>query len=117
MSLLLAASFLGCAKSEKLNEEEIEYVKLSVALGKVRAFANDSAHHHRLRDSVLTAYQTTLNAYTAKTESLTETPDRTATIFRAIADSLGIRKLLSAEKGTDDHAVIKRSNGVVLIDH
>lgn len=89
---VLAASLLqGCAKSENLNDEEIEYVKLSAALGKIKAFANDSAHHHRLRDSVLTAYNTTLGAYTAKTESLTETPERTSIIFRAIADSLGIR--------------------------
>ncbi len=89
--LVLAASLLGCAKSEKLNDEELEYINLSVALGKVKAFSIDSAHHHRLRDSVLTAYNSTLNAYTAKTESLTETPERTSIIFRAIADSLGIR--------------------------
>jgi hypothetical protein len=57
----------------------------------VKAATTDSASHVRSRDSILRSYNTTLEAYTAKTESMTDKPDRTSLIFRAIGDSLGIR--------------------------
>jgi hypothetical protein len=82
---------LGCAKSEKLDDEELEYVHLTVALSKAKALAEDSSDHARLRDSILRAYGTTKDAYTVRTESMTENPERTAIIFRAIGDSLRIR--------------------------
>jgi hypothetical protein len=89
--LLAMACCIGCAKSEKLDDEEQEYVHLTVALAKAKAQASDSLQYHRLRDSIFGAFQTTKSAYTAKTESLTEKTERTSIIFRAIGDSLKIR--------------------------
>ena len=90
--MLLALAFvIGCAKSEKLDDEEQEYVHLTVALAKIKAKAADSSEYQHLRDSIFRAFQTTKSAYTAKTESLTEKTERTSIIFRAIGDSLKIR--------------------------
>jgi hypothetical protein len=92
LCILLALFFsLGCSKSELLDDDELEYVHLTVALAKAKAVAKDSAQHRHLRDSLFNAFGTTKAAYTAKTESFTEEPERTAIIFRAIGDSLKIR--------------------------
>lgn len=90
-SLIGLALLIGCAKSENLDDSELEYVRLSVALGKIKASANDSADHARLRDSVFKAFGTNREDYTKRTESFSDKADRAAIVFRAIGDSLGIR--------------------------
>ena len=83
--------FIGCGggkTDEKLTEEEVSYIDLTLALAKAKAIARDSIHHHHLRDSLFRAYQTTKDAYTARTEAYADKPERTSIIFRAIGDSL-----------------------------
>ena len=91
---LLLLSFAVCScggESEQLNDDELEFVNISVTLGKIKATARDSAEHTRLRDSIYRAFSTTHEAFQARTEAMTDRPERTAIIFRAIGDSLEIR--------------------------
>ncbi len=85
---LISMIAFGCSKSEQLDSDEQQYVKLSLALLKARAKASDSASVRRVLDSVYTALKSDSASYRRRTEAFAGSPDRAQLVFRAINDSL-----------------------------
>ena len=82
---------LGCAKSEKLDETEMQYVKMTLAIANARAASHDSLELTRKLDSVYKKFATSKELYTKQTTGFAQVPDRAQIIFRAISDSLNIK--------------------------
>lgn len=90
-ALIISFVLFSCGDSENLDDDELEYVNIAVALGRIKASAKDSTDHARLRDSIYRVFNMTNDAFAARTEAMTDHPQRTSLIFRAIGDSLGVR--------------------------
>lgn len=88
IGLLACATLCACGKSELLNAEEQNYVKLSIALVTARVHASDTIVVRRELDSVYRAFKTDSGAYHKATEAFEKVPSRAEIVFRAISDSL-----------------------------
>ena len=87
----LIGLLLGCAKSEKLDNDELLYVKTTVALTNARIASHDSLQLNHKLDSVYKKFGTSKENYTKQTTSFSQEPDRAQIVFRAIADSLNVK--------------------------
>ncbi len=90
-SLLVIGLFFGCAKSEKLDDDEMRYVKISQALTKARIASHDSLQLSAKLDSVYKKFETSEAEYKKQTSAFVKQPDRAGIIFRAIADSMNVK--------------------------
>lgn len=82
---------IGCAKSEKLDGDEMNYVRLTVALTNARVASHDSLQLVSKLDSVYKKFGSSKEVYKTKTADFAKEPDRTGIVFRAIADSLNMK--------------------------
>ncbi|MEP7235914.1 MAG: hypothetical protein ABI778_11525 [Ignavibacteriota bacterium] len=89
--LLLFVLLSGCAKSEKLNDQELNYVKLNLAMMKARTASSDSVALGIKLDSVYKKFGTSEAEYKIRTTGFEKEPDRANIIFRAIADSMNVK--------------------------
>ena len=89
--VVLLSLFLVCAKSEKLDENEMQYVFTTVSLTKARIASHDSVTLLKKLDSVFSIYGTTKESYMRQTTEFVNLPNRAGIIFRAIADSLNVK--------------------------
>jgi len=83
--------FVGCAPSENLNDDEMQYVRTTLAITKARIASHDSVQLVTKLDSVYKKFGTNKEGYQKKTVDFAKIPDRAGIIFRAIADSLNIK--------------------------
>jgi hypothetical protein len=90
LSLALFSLF-GCAKSEKLDDEEINYVQITMALTKARISSHDSLQLVWRLDSVYKKFGTTKDGYKKRTTDFSEDPQRAQIIFKAIGDSMNLK--------------------------
>jgi hypothetical protein len=81
----------GCAKSEKLDDNEMQYVKNTIMIAKVRTVAHDSVQLATKLDSIYKKLGLTKESYLKQTTDFAKEPDRAAIVFRAIADSLNVK--------------------------
>ena len=89
--IVLAGLLLGCAKSEKLDDDELQFVKTTLALTKARIASHDSIQLGTKLDSVYKKFGITEEAYKKQTTALAKVPDRAGIIFHAIADSMNVK--------------------------
>jgi hypothetical protein len=89
--IFLIGSETGCAKSEKLDDNEMQYVKTTIAITKARIASHDSLQLAGKLDSVYKKFSTTKENYSKQTSDFSKEPDRAGIVFRAIADSLNVK--------------------------
>ena len=89
--VILSGLLLGCAKSEKLDEGEMNYVRTSLALTKARIASHDSVQLSTKLDSVYQKFGMSEDGYKKQTAAFAKVPDRAGIIFRAIADSMNVK--------------------------
>ena len=89
--LCLAIFLCCCAKSEKLDEEELHYVTTTIAITQARIASQDSIQFTVKLDSVYKKFGTSKDNYIKETTNFAQQPDRAGIVFRAIADSLNIK--------------------------
>jgi hypothetical protein len=89
--LIIAGLFFGCAKSEKLDDDEMQYVKVSLSLTKARIASHDSLQLITKLDSVYKKFGTSEAEFKKQTIAFAKEPDRAGIIFRAIADSMNVK--------------------------
>jgi len=82
---------IACSKSEKLDTEEMQYVKTTIAITNARIASKDSIEFTRKIDSVYKKFGTSKDDYIKTTTNFSQQPDRAGIVFRAIADSLNIK--------------------------
>jgi len=87
----LISPIMGCAKSEKLDDDEMHYVQTTIALTRARVASHDSVQLTSKLDSVYKKFGTSKDDYTQRTTDFAQKPDRAGIIFRAIADSLNVK--------------------------
>ncbi|HYM19998.1 MAG TPA: hypothetical protein VEW28_03230 [Candidatus Kapabacteria bacterium] len=87
-SLLIQLLFTGCSKSEKLTDDEQQYVALSIGLMKARYTTTDSLTLHFRLDSVFRVFHSDTAGFRKQTEQFVNAPGRSELVFRAINDSL-----------------------------
>ena len=83
--------FAGCARSEKLDDNEMHYVKTTLAITNARIASHDSVQLVAKLDSVYKKFGMTKDGYTKQTVDMAKEPDRAEILFRAIADSLNVK--------------------------
>ena len=83
--------FIGCARSEKLDDDEMLYVKTTIAITHARVASHDSIQLVAKLNSTYSKFGTSKEGYTKQTIGLSSDPERSGIIFRAIADSLNIK--------------------------
>jgi hypothetical protein len=91
ISIISLIGLIGCAKSEKLDEDELRYVKTTIAITNARVASRDSAQFTAKLDSVYKKLGTTKDDYIKETTNFAQQPDRAGIVFRAIADSLNVK--------------------------
>ncbi|MDP4235969.1 MAG: hypothetical protein Q8919_05935 [Bacteroidota bacterium] len=89
--VLFSIVLFGCARSEKLDSDEMNYVQMTLALTRARVAAHDTIRLRSNLDSVFKKYGTSKTDYTNRTMELGKDAGRAAIIFRAIADSLNVK--------------------------
>ena len=82
---------LGCARSEKLDEDEMHYVLTTMALTKVRVDSRDTVQLIVRLDSVYKAFGTSKEAYKKRTADFSNDPGRAQIIFKTIGDSMNLK--------------------------
>ena len=82
---------IGCAKSEKLDDNEMNYVRLTVALTNTRVASHDSVTLLTKFDSVYKKFSISKEGYKTKTTEFAKVPERARIVFQAIADSLNLK--------------------------
>ena len=82
---------IGCARSEKLSDDEMQYVKTTIALTNARIASRDSLQLEKKFDSVYRKFGTSKEKYITQTTDFSKTPDRAGIVFHAIADSLNVK--------------------------
>lgn len=87
----LLSLFIACKKSEVLDDEEMNYVRTTISLSKMRGEAKDSAALGHAQDSIYRLYKISGADYKKKTILYADDPERAAIVFRAITDSIGVR--------------------------
>ncbi len=88
---LAILSLLSCAKSEKLDDDEMKYVQTSMALTKARVDSHDTIELVRKLDSVYKVFGTSKESYKKRTTDFSNDPGRAQIIFKAIADSMNLK--------------------------
>ncbi len=88
---LAALTFLSCARSEKLDDDELQYVQTTMALTKARIDSHDTIKLVRKLDSVFKAFGTSKEAYKKRTADFSTDPGRAQIIFKAIGDSMNLK--------------------------
>jgi hypothetical protein len=83
--------FFGCARSEKLDDDEMHYVQTTLALTKARVESRDSVQLIHKLDSVYKAFGTSKDGYKKQTMGFSNDPERAQIIFRAIGDSMNLK--------------------------
>jgi len=83
--------FFGCARSEKLDEDEMHYVRMTLSLTKARIESRDSLQLIEKLDSVYKKLGISKDSYKKQTTDFSNDPERAAIIFRAIADSMNLK--------------------------
>lgn len=83
--------FIGCARSEKLDDDEMHYIKTTLALTKARVDARDSVQLMTKLDSVYKVFGTSKDGYKKQTMNFSNDPERAQIIFRAIGDSMNLK--------------------------
>jgi len=91
IGLIGSIGLISCAKSEKLGDDELRYVKTTVALTNARVASRDSLQLTHKLDSVYKKFETSKADYTRQTTDFSKEPDRAQIVFRAIADSLNVK--------------------------
>ena len=90
LSLTLLSIF-GCAKSEKLDDNEMNYVQITLALTKARVSSYDSVQLITKLDSVYKKFGITKEEYKKRTTDFANDPQRAQIIFKAIGDSMNLK--------------------------
>jgi thiamine biosynthesis lipoprotein ApbE len=91
-SILLCGLLLSaCARSEKLDDNEMQYVKMTISLTKARIASRDSLQLQTKLDSVYKKFESSKELYKKRSDDLGKDPERAGIIFRAVADSLNIK--------------------------
>ena len=88
---LAILSLIGCARSEKLDDDEMHYVQTTMALTKVRIDSRDTVQLIVRLDSVYKAFGTSKEAYKKRTTDFSNDPERAQVIFKAIGDSMNLK--------------------------
>ncbi len=83
--------FTACAKSEKLDGDEMHYVNTTLAITKARIASRDSIQLVAKLDSVYKKFGTSKEGFTKQTVEMAKESDRAGIVFRAIADSLNVK--------------------------
>jgi hypothetical protein len=91
LGLIGLIGLISCAKSEKLDEDEMHYVKMTLAITNARIASHDSLQLIGKLDSVYKKFGTSKENYIKQTTDFAKIPDRAGIIFRAIADSLNVK--------------------------
>src|SRR5882724_12009156 len=92
--VLFSASLLSCSDKNKLTDDEIHYVRLSVALMRLKATLPVGADSNTIQpklDSVFKSFKMTRESYIDFSQSLAKDPDHTTIIYNAVKDSLGLK--------------------------
>ena len=82
---------IGCAKLEKLDDDEMHYVQTTLAITQARIASRDSIQLVSKLDSVYKKFGTSKDGYKNQTVELGKDPARAGIIFRAIADSMNVK--------------------------
>jgi hypothetical protein len=91
IGMIAFIGLIGCAKSEKLDSDELQYVKTSIAITNARFASRDSTQLAKKLDSVYKKLETSKESYIEQTTNFSKDPDRASIVFRAIADSLNVK--------------------------
>lgn len=73
-------------------EEDLQHVKITLALLKAKAESADSLTFHSKQDSIYRMFHTSFAAYKSHADSLVSDSKRTTDIYNAIRDSLKIKQ-------------------------
>lgn len=91
MTIAVLVFLIGCARSEKLDEKEMRYVALSVALTQARFQARDTVILTTKLAAVYKKFGIGKDGFTEETQELGKDPERTSLVFKAISDSLNVK--------------------------
>src|ERR1051325_4810565 len=93
LGLLALSLVLGCKSKPKLTTDDVQYIRTTIALMRVRVQLqpSDSMVVSQKIDSVYHAFSTSKQAYTAATSRLSTDEKHATLVYQAIKDSLGIK--------------------------